>query len=321
MTAVAGMARSRSDGSRGIAVLVPGGHGQLGRDLAAVGAALGESVDVVAPGSAELDVTEPGAVVEAVADLAAGAAQEGRWPVVVNAAAYSAVDAAEDDEDTAFAVNADGPRMLAAVCSSRSVPLVHVSTDYVFGGAADRPYEPGDPLGPRSAYGRTKAAGEDAVLGSGARAWVVRTAWLYGASGHNFVKTMIDLEARRDTLSVVDDQVGSPTWSGDLARGLLELAGRVAAGEGPARAVLHCTNAGQATWFDLARAVFEELGADPERVRPCTTEEFPRPAPRPAYSVLSSSAWAEAGLTPLRPWREAVSAFVSELRQESTARR
>lgn len=313
------VAMSRADGA-GLAVLVPGGSGQLGRDLAAWGAKLG--VEVAAPGSADLDVTEPGAVVEAVADLAAGAEASGRRAVVVNAAAYTAVDAAEEDEEAAFAVNADGPRMLAAVCSSRGVPLVHVSTDYVFAGDGDRPYEPDDPIAPRSAYGRTKAAGEDAVLGSGAHAWVVRTSWVYGASGKNFVRTMIELESRRDTLSVVDDQVGSPTYSADLARGLLELADRITSGNPPQSTVLHCTNAGETTWCGLARAVFDELGADPERVRPCSTEEFPRPAPRPAYSVLSSASWTNAGLTPLRPWREALSAFFAEIRaQDSTARR
>lgn len=317
------MSRSDDTESAGLAVLVPGGQGQLGRDLSAAAAALGDRVEVVAPGSAELNITEPGAVVEAVADLAAGAAESGRRAVVINAAAYAAVDAAEENEAAAFAVNADGPRVLAAVCSSRGVPLVHVSTDYVFDGAADRrPYRPDDPLGPRSAYGRTKAAGEDAVLGSGALAWVVRTAWLYGFGGNNFVRTMMDLEARRDTVSVVDDQRGTPTSSADLARGLLELADRITSGRVPQRKVLHCTNAGETTWFGLARAVFEELGADPERVRPCSTREFPRPAPRPAYSVLSNEAWAESGLTPLRPWREALTAFFADIRaQDSTARR
>ncbi|SFP91425.1 dTDP-4-dehydrorhamnose reductase [Saccharomonospora viridis] len=313
------MSRSDDTEGAGIAVLVPGGRGQLGRDLVAAAAALGDQIDVIAPGSAELDVTEPGAVVEAVTDLATGAAQSGRRAVVINAAAYTAVDAAEEDEGTAFSVNADGPRMLAAVCSSRGVPLVHVSTDYVFSGTADRPYEPEDALGPRSAYGRTKAAGENAVLGSGARAWVVRTAWLYGAGGNNFVRTMMELESRRDTVSVVDDQCGSPTSSADLARGLLELAARITSGRGPRRKVLHCTNSGQTTWFGLARAVFEELGADPGRVRPCSTEDFPRPAPRPPYSVLSNAAWLESGLTPLRPWREALTAFFAELRARRTA--
>ncbi|MET7993037.1 dTDP-4-dehydrorhamnose reductase [Amycolatopsis sp. NPDC005232] len=288
-----------------LALLVPGGSGQLGRDLAALA---GPEVEVVAPSSAELDLRSAGEVVRALDALVSRAAS-GAAPVVVNAAAYTAVDAAEQDEVRAFGVNADGPRVLAAVCSSRRVPLVHVSTDYVFPGDASRPYEVTDELGPKSAYGRTKAAGEDAVLGSGASAWVVRTSWVYGKSGANFVKTIQRLEGEKDQLTVVDDQVGSPTWSADLAGGLVELAGRIAAGEGPSSRVLHCTGEGEVTWCGFAKAIFEEIGADPERVRPCTTEEFPRPAPRPAYSVLSNASWREAGLTPLRPWREALAEY------------
>ena len=269
------------------------------------------AADVRAPGSAELDITNAGAVVEAVKTLAAAAATADLAPVVVNAAAYTAVDAAETDATRAFAINADGPRVLAAACSAHDVPLVHVSTDYVFPGDADSPYRTDVPLGPRSVYGVTKAAGEEAVLGSGARAWVVRTAWVYGAHGANFVKTMAKLAATRDTLSVVDDQRGSPTWTGDLADGLLELAGLVAAGKEP-QPVLHATGGGDTTWYGFARAVFEELGLDPSRVSPCTSADFPRPAPRPAYSVLSGEEWQAAGLGPLRPWREALSAAFAQ---------
>lgn len=287
----------------GISVLVPGGGGQLGR---AIAGRASDAVEVHAPGSAELDLTDTGSVLEAVSTLAETAAAAGRLPVVVNAAAYTAVDAAETDENRAFAINADGPRVLAAVCSSRRVPLVHVSTDYVFSGDGTEPYPVGAPLGPRSAYGRTKAAGEDAVLGSGASAWIVRTSWVYGDTGSNFVKTMVRLEKERDTLSVVDDQRGTPTYAGDLAGGLLELAARVAAEDGPESRVLHCTGGGETTWFGFTRAIFTELGADPSRVSPCTTADFPRPAPRPAYSVLSNEEWRAAGLAPLRHWEEAL---------------
>lgn len=295
----------------GVAVLVPGGQGQVGSDLAALGAAEGT---VHAPGSSELDVTDAGAVRAAVAGFAASARADALLPVIVNAAAYTAVDAAETDEDRARLVNADGAAHLATSAAESGVPLVHVSTDYVFSGTATRPYEPGDEPGPRSAYGRTKLAGERAVLASGADAWVVRTAWVYGAVGGNFVKTMARLETRNPTLSVVDDQRGAPTWSEDLAAGLLELAARVARGEGPRQRVLHRTCDGETTWYGLTRALFEELGADPERVRPCTTAEFPRPAERPAYSVLSNAAWLAAGLTPPMPWREALARFVAEHR-------
>lgn len=289
-----------------LSLLVPGGNGQLGRELAT------RASVVRAPGSAELDVTNAGAVVEAVKTLAASAADEGHSPVVINASAYTAVDAAETDASRAFAVNADGPRLLAAACAASNVPLIHVSTDYVFTGDADRPYETDDPVRPRTVYGTTKAAGEDAVLGSGARAWVVRTAWVYGAYGPNFVKTMVRLAAQRDTLSVVDDQRGCPTWTGDLATGLLALAEQVVSGDGPSSRVLHCAGGGETTWFGFAQAIFAELGLDPDRVKPCTTEEFPRPAPRPAYSVLSDRAWLEAGLPAMRPWREALTAAFAE---------
>ncbi|MER7015969.1 dTDP-4-dehydrorhamnose reductase [Saccharopolyspora sp. NPDC000359] len=290
-----------------LAVLVPGGRGQLGYELGRIMSARSGAL-VHAPGSAELDVTDREAVVDAVDSFAETARDAELRPVVVNAAAYTAVDAAEEDQQRAALVNTEGPAELAKACHDSGIPLLHVSTDYVFSGDADRPYEPTDETGPRTVYGRTKLEGERAVLESGARAWVVRTAWVYGARGANFVKTMVRLSRERDSLSVVADQIGSPTWAADLAHGLLELAERVAERRGPAQEVLHCTNTGQTSWCDYARAIFTELGLDADRVQPCTTEDFPSPAPRPAYSVLSDAAWREAGLTPLRPWREALHA-------------
>ncbi|MFJ8964796.1 dTDP-4-dehydrorhamnose reductase [Lentzea sp. NPDC102401] len=266
-------------------ILVPGGRGQLGHDLAAL------SADVRAVSSAELDVTKVVA-----ADLAGASA-------VINCAAYTAVDAAETDEDRAFAVNAVGPGLLAQACASLGIPMIHVSTDYVFAGDGTRPYETSDPVDPKSAYGRTKLEGERRVLEAGG--YVVRTSWVYGVQGSNFVKTMAALESSRPSLSVVDDQAGSPTWSHDLAAGLLELASVL-----PETRLLHATGGGETTWFRFAQAVFEELGADPARVQPCTTADFPRPAPRPAYSVLSGAAWAAAGLRPLPHWRSALSEAV-----------
>jgi dTDP-4-dehydrorhamnose reductase len=291
-----------------LALLVPGGDGQLGSDLAALGARTGT---VRAPGSSALDITSDTAVRAAVAELVESARSNGQYPVLVNAAAYTAVDAAETDEATAHLVNAHGPAILARTCAEFGVPMIHVSTDYVFAGDADHPYEPDDPTDPRSVYGHTKLAGEQAVLSETDRSWVVRTAWVYGAAGGNFVHTMVRLEGERDTLSVVDDQRGSPTWSADLAAGLLDLAAAIAEDRAPAR-VLHRTGGGETTWFGLARAVFEELGADPDRVRPCSTADFPRPAPRPAYSVLSDATWRAAGLVPALPWRPALAAFFDE---------
>ena len=278
--------------------LITGAAGQLGTDLQRALADSGDGDDVLALRHSELDIADSAAMTKAVADFAPD--------VVVNAAAYTAVDAAESDEDAAHRVNTDGPATIAAALAGAALggKLIQVSTDYVFAGDADVPYEVGDPTGPRSAYGRTKLGGEQAVRALLPDAsYVVRTAWVYGAGGGNFVKTIARLERERDTISVVDDQRGAPTWSADLADALIEL-GRSAAPPG----IYHCTNAGDTTWFGFARAIFEELGADPGRVLPTTTAAFPRPAARPAYSVLSSAAWRAAGLTPLRHWREALGA-------------
>ncbi len=286
--------------------LVTGAGGQLGADLLRAagphrpGAGAGRP-EVVGLTRADLDIGDPAAVDKALAEV--------RPDVVINAAAYTAVDAAETDEAAAAAVNAEAPANLARVCALHDAGLVHVSTDYVFAGDADRPYEVDAPTGPTSAYGRTKLTGEQAVRALlPERSWVVRTAWVYGESGGSFVRTMVRLAGVTDTLDVVDDQRGSPTWSRDLAAGLLALAEAR-----PAPGIYHCTNAGETTWYGLARAVFEEIGADPDRVRPTTTDKFPRPAPRPAYSVLSGAGWAAAGLPAPRPWRDALHAAFTEV--------
>jgi dTDP-4-dehydrorhamnose reductase len=288
-----------------LSLLVTGGGGQLGRDLVAAAARAGIT-RVQAPGSAELDVTDPAAVSDAVASSVGRA---GVGLVVVNAAAYTAVDAAErEGAGRAQAVNAGGPANLARACAAHRAHLVQVSTDYVFAGDGTGPNRVGDPTVPATVYGRTKLVGERAVLSSGASAHVVRTAWLYGAHGGNFVRTLARLERERETVRVVDDQYGNPTWTADLADGLIALAraaDRVPVG------VLHCVNAAATTWFELARAVFAEIGADPDRVQPCRTVEFPRPAPRPANSVLDTAGWVRAGLPELRHWRHALHAAVA----------
>ncbi|MBM9467697.1 dTDP-4-dehydrorhamnose reductase [Nakamurella leprariae] len=290
-----------------VAVLVTGARGQLGSDLVLQATAAG--LPVVAFGSAELDITDGAAVRAALEAFAAGLPGEARG-VVINAAAYTAVDAAETDEARAYAVNEQGPAHLARSAADLGLGLIHVSTDYVFPGDATEAYPVDAPTGPRSVYGASKLAGERAVLAAHPDAHVVRTAWVYGAAGGNFVKTMAALEASRPELSVVDDQQGTPTYSADLAAGLLELATRpVASVPG---GVLHLTNAGRTTWFHFARAIFTELGADPARVNPTTTDAFPRPAPRPAFSVLSPDAWTAAGLTPLRSWQDALTAALAE---------
>ncbi|PZF79414.1 dTDP-4-dehydrorhamnose reductase [Jiangella anatolica] len=268
--------------------LVTGAAGMLGRDMTTVL----DGAQVTALTRADLDITDAAAVDTAVSG----------HDVIVNTAAWTDVDGAETAEEAATAVNGAGPAHLAAACARHGARLVHVSTDYVFDGAATAPYPEDAPTAPRSAYGRSKLAGERAVLAALPDAgYVVRTAWLYGEHGGNFVRTMARLAAQRDTLDVVDDQRGQPTWSMDVAHAI---AGLVRA-DAPA-GVYHATNAGETTWFGLARAVFAQLGLDPARVRPTTTDRFPRPAPRPAYSVLGHDGWARAGLAPLRPWDEAL---------------
>jgi dTDP-4-dehydrorhamnose reductase len=275
--------------------LIVGAGGQLGTDLMRVL----DGHYVIGLTRHELDITDADAVARAVAAVVPS--------VIVNAAAYTAVDAAETDEATAFTANVTAPAALAAAAAIAGARFVHVSTDYVFAGDATVPYDEAAATGPKSAYGRTKLAGEQAVFAEFPDAYVVRTAWVYGASGANFVKTMARLERERETVSVVDDQRGSPTWSHDLARGLVALGSSGATG-----GIYHCTNTGETTWFGFTRAIFEELGADPERVLPTTTAAFPRPAPRPAYSVLGNRRWIEAGLDPLPHWRAALhDAFAS----------
>jgi dTDP-4-dehydrorhamnose reductase len=236
-----------------------------------------------------------------------------RPDIVVNAAAFTAVDAAEEHEDIARQVNGEGPGILATAIAQRGgIRLVHISTDYVFAGDASTPYPEDAAPAPRSAYGRTKLAGEIAVRNALPDAgFVVRTAWLYGAHGANFVKTMLALEASRPEVSVVSDQRGQPTWSRDLARQILMLANS----DAPA-GIYHGTSSGESTWFDFTREIYRLIGADPQRVHATTSDTFSRPAPRPAYSVLGHRLWREQGMAPIRHWQEAVAEALPLIRAE-----
>jgi dTDP-4-dehydrorhamnose reductase len=280
--------------------LVTGATGMLGAELAGRLRAHGQ--DVVAPNRAELDLCAAEAVRDVVRRL--------RPTAVVNCAAWTDVDGAETHEDAALAVNGTAVRTLAAACAESGSTLVQISTDYVFDGRGERPYPEDSPVSPVNAYGRTKLAGEQAVLGSergygvrgyGVRGYVVRTAWLYGSHGSNFVRTMTRLAAQRDTVAVVDDQHGQPTWVGDLAEQVIALTC-----SGAPSGVYHGTNAGHTTWYGLAREVFRLLGLDPDRVQPTTSEKFQRLAIRPAYSVLGHDRWADVGLAPMPDWRDAL---------------
>jgi dTDP-4-dehydrorhamnose reductase len=272
--------------------LITGAFGMLGRDLQA---ALDDR-DVTALRRSDLDVTDAAAVRAAV----------DRHDVVLNCAAFTKVDDAETHEDAAYAVNALGPANLAAACAETGARLVTISTDYVFDGTATSPYAEDRPRDPINAYGRTKAAGEELALDRHPDGtFVVRTAWLYGAHGPNFARAMLNLAAAKETWAVVDDQLGQPTWTADLAAQLVALVDA----DAPA-GIYHGTNSGQATWYDFARAVLEESGLDPDRITPTDSSAFVRPAPRPSYSVLGHDAWHAVGLAPMRGWREALSAAV-----------
>ncbi|MHC5795225.1 dTDP-4-dehydrorhamnose reductase [Lacisediminihabitans sp. FW035] len=270
--------------------LITGAAGMVGQDLQQ--ALSGR--EITALRRADLDITDFDAVRDAV---------DGH-DVVINAAAYTKVDDAEEHEDEAFEINATGAENLAIAASQTGARLVQLSTDYVFDGTATSPYEESAPLHPISAYGRTKAAGEQRVLSVHRDGtFIVRTAWLYGAGGPNFAKTMLRLATSHDTVSVVNDQLGQPTWTGDLARQIVELLDADAA-----PGVYHATNSGEATWFDFASEIFQVAGLDPARVVPTTSAEYVRPAPRPDYSVLGHGAWGRAGISPMRNWRAALSA-------------
>ena len=280
--------------------LVTGAAGMLGRDMTALLAAKG--ADFTALTRADLDLTGGAAVSAAIAAA--------RPDVVVNCAAWTAVDAAEEHEAEALAINGHGTASLAAACAAAGALLVHPSTDYVFDGHASAPYAEDAPTAPAGAYGRTKLAGEQAVRDMlPDRSYLVRTAWLYGAHGKNFVKTMLRLARNGTAPGVVADQHGQPTWTADVAAQIWALL-TVPAPPG----VYHATSSGQTTWFGFAEEIFrlynEDHNHDPERVRlaprPIGTADYPTPAQRPAYSVLGHDAWHKAGIEPIGDWKDAL---------------
>ncbi|HEY9498892.1 MAG TPA: dTDP-4-dehydrorhamnose reductase [Terrimesophilobacter sp.] len=274
--------------------LVTGATGMLGQDLQKV--LTGRSVTAL--GRSDLDVTDASAVSDAV---------EGHH-YVINCAAYTKVDDAETHEAEAFAVNATGAGNLAAAAAKHGSRFVQLSTDYVFDGTATEPYSEDATRHPVSAYGRTKAEGERLALEHNpGRTFIVRTAWLYGEHGPNFVKTMLRLAAEHETVTVVTDQLGQPTWSLDLATRIVELLDA-----GAPTGIYHATNSGRASWYEFAKEVFSVAGLDPDRVKPTSSAQFVRPAPRPAYSVLGQEGWRRAGLAPLRDWKEALAAAADD---------
>jgi dTDP-4-dehydrorhamnose reductase len=268
--------------------MVTGAKGMLGTDATAL--LRGHGHDVVGVDLGDLELTDPTAVKAALGEV----------DVVLNCAAWTAVDDAESQEDAALVANATIPAVLAGACAATGTRLVQISTDYVFAGDASTPYAEDAPMTPRSAYGRTKAAGETAVREVLPDAHlIVRTAWLYGAHGGCFPKTIARVAAERGELSVVDDQVGQPTWTRDVA----DLVHRLVEADAPA-GTYHATSSGQTSWFGFAQAVVAAAGLDPAIVTPTDSESFQRPAPRPAYSVLGHDALERIGLAPIGDWAE-----------------
>ena len=274
-------------------LLVTGAAGMLGRDV--VAAANDAGHEVVALARADLDITDAAAVRAAVLDA--------RPDAVINCAAWTDVDGAEADEPAATAVNGDGAGLLTAAAAEAGALLVHISSDYVFDGDAAEPYPEDAPTGPRSAYGRSKLAGEHAVAAAGGRSAIVRSSWLFGPHGRNFVDTMRRVGAERDEVAVVDDQIGRPTYTGHLAPALVTIAERGLTG------VLHVAGGGHCSWFELAVATFAEAGINC-RVTPQSTADLGRPAPRPAFSALASTR-SDAPVLP--DWREGLRAHLARV--------
>jgi dTDP-4-dehydrorhamnose reductase len=273
-------------------IIVTGAGGQLGADV--VRLAKDKGWQVYGYARNELDVTD----LEAARRIVSGVKPD----AVIHAAAYTKVDQAETEQDEAYRVNAAGTRNIALAAEEAGARLCYVSTDYVFDGTADQPYREYDQPHPLSVYGKSKLAGEEFVRSLSSKYFIVRTAWVYGEHGQNFVKTMLRLAREQDELRVVHDQIGSPTYTVDLAEFLLELVRTDYYG------IYHATNTGSCSWYEFAQAIFAEAGID-VKVNPITTDQFPRPAKRPKYSVLDHMAIRAHGLTDLRHWREALRAY------------
>jgi dTDP-4-dehydrorhamnose reductase len=275
-------------------VLVTGAGGQLGMDVVSV---MKSRFEVYEAWREQLDVSD----LEQCKDVLHGI----RPDVIIHCAAYTAVDLAESEKDKAYLINAYGTRNIAVVSDEIGAKLCYISTDYVFDGKADSAYTEYDNTNPQSIYGKSKRAGEWMVQSFSRNYFIVRTSWVYGLHGTNFVKTMLKLAQDRDMLRVVSDQIGSPTYTVDLANFLADLV------ETDKYGIYHASNSGVCSWYDFAKAIFEDAGLV-VRVEPCTTEEFPRPAPRPRYSVMDHMSIRVNGFQDLRPWREALRDFLQQ---------
>ena len=296
-------------------IAIVGSNGQLGWELVRQGGNFG--LKMLALDLAEIDITRPESI--------AGCLKAGSVQLVINAAAYTAVDLAETEKKRAFEVNRDGPANLAGFCARAGIPLIHVSTDYVFDGSKAVAYREDDPVAPIGIYGQSKAAGETEVRRISPRHLIVRTAWLYGVHGHNFVKTMLRLRREKKTIKVVDDQTGCPTYAADLARTILLMTDHILGGKKTHWGTYHYCSVGSVTWCGFAKAIFEIAakyeGAEAPKVIPITSAEYPTPVKRPANSVLDCSKIEKQFDIQPRPWIDSLTDMIDTLYLSSSSGR
>ncbi len=288
-------------------IFTTGSEGQLGWELLRQGERF--DFEVIGADLPETDITDSSQLENILADL--------QPSLVVNAAAYTNVDGAETEEMLAFAVNRDGPANLAKVCADAGIPLIHISTDFVFDGKKTTPYVEADTVSPLGIYARSKAAGEDAVRSRVKEHLIMRTAWLYGVHGHNFVKTMLRIGKERDVVRVVADQYGSPTFAADLAEAVLTMAAQVRDGSEIGWGTYHYCGSGVTTWHGFAEAIFEVAGQYPPRkttrAEPITTAEYPTAAKRPMYSALDCALIQKNFRITPKPWQERLKFMIEQI--------
>lgn len=281
-------------------ILITGANGLLGHELSS----LLKDHTLILLSHSQLDISDSESVNKQI--------DSSSPDIIINSVAYTQVDACETNYDLAFQSNAIGPKNLAIKCKQLGIPLIHISTDYVFEGNEKKnsPLVENDKLGPKTVYGKTKLEGEKMVQENCEKYFILRTAWLYG-EGKNFVKTMLSLSKKNKELKVVNDQIGSPTYAKDLAKAIKEIIEKKSDKYG----IYHVTNKGEVSWYEFAKKIFEIKNIE-IKVNPCTSEEFPRPAPRPHYSVLSNQKWIDAGFTPMRDYEEALNEYLNSLKDE-----
>ena len=273
-------------------ILITGSNGMLGHDLIEV---LKDKHELLLTTSKTLDITDADSVMDFIV--------KSNPDIVINSAAYTDVDGCESNPDLAYNVNGEGVKNLALACREVDCPLVHISTDYVFNGQNDRPWVEDDEIGPISIYGKSKLKGEEHIKEILEKYFIVRTAWLYGVNGRNFPRTVLELAQNHSEITVVYDEVGTPTYTPDLAKGISKLI------ETDYYGTYHLTNSGNCSWCEFARYIFEVADVD-VNVIPVTASEFARPAPRPSYSVLENRNWVENGFEPLRNYKEAIKEYI-----------